>query len=389
MTFSMRRHHKAANSLPGMNMLNYLFLRIASAKIRRSFALALIGIVAVLPFGKAHAVANCAGPTQASFSFIVPSGTYTVPRDVPVGTILTPWTDWQASSTSLWVCNFSPGGLGPVYKAAYSGMNITVLNPPTTNGGTTFTAYPTNLQGVGVIMMASNTTPDTNPPLIPGGFAIPVVSSNWVSAGIANNSGSGSGQRFGMSLKFAFVKTGPMVSGPATVSGQAASVGMDIRPIGTPSNMADVYFSGSATFKVLACTTPDVTVNLGEWTTSDFAAPGYTTNAVSFNINLNNCPAGMNSIKYWIDPVTAVVDPGRSVVALNAGGAAGMGVQLLDSTGTAPFPLSTVKVFSDYNGGTGGSYTIPLKARYYQHLPSNQVTPGPANSSMTFTMLYE
>ncbi|WLI32614.1 fimbrial protein [Pseudomonas sp. FP818] len=36
---------------------------------------------------------------------------------------------------------------------------------------------------------------------------------------------------------------------------------------------------------------------------------------------------------------------------------------------------------------TRGSYTIPLRARYLQ--TASKVTPGPANASATFTIIYQ
>jgi major type 1 subunit fimbrin (pilin) len=96
----------------------------------------------------------------------------------------------------------------------------------------------------------------------------------------------------------------------------------------------------------------------------------------------------LNSITYRIDPVTAVVNAAKSVVALDASSSAtGVGVQLLDGTGTQPFPLQTWTTFTGYDAATGGDYTIPLNARYYQTAAT--VTTGMANSSMTFTMQYQ
>jgi major type 1 subunit fimbrin (pilin) len=136
-----------------------------------------------------------------------------------------------------------------------------------------------------------------------------------------------------------------------------------------------------------SCTTPDVTIPLGTYSTKSFTGTGYTTTAVGFNISLNNCPAGMNSIKYRIDPTTTVVNSPQSVVALDATSTAtGVGVQLLNSAGSAAFPLSSYQTFAGYSSATGGSYTIPLKARYYQ--TTTTVAPGPANTSMTVTMQY-
>jgi major type 1 subunit fimbrin (pilin) len=203
----------------------------------------------------------------------------------------------------------------------------------------------------------------------------------------ASNAGSGSGWNFGFAIQFAFVKTGVITGGVATVSGKAAEAGVDSSPATTPSNVANINLTGSATFVVLACITPDVRVPMGSHPNTEFSGADSTTAAVSFNIALNSCPAGMNSIQYRIDPVTSVLNSGQSVVALDSSSSAtGVGVQLLDAAG-AVFPLSTQKTFSGYNAGTGGSYTIPMKARYYQ--TGTSVSGGAANSSMTFTMTYQ
>lgn len=131
------------------------------------------------------------------------------------------------------------------------------------------------------------------------------------------------------------------------------------------------------------CTTSNVTVNLGNHRASAFGAVGSTTAAADFTIELRNCPAGMRRITYQIDPATPVVPgTGNSVVALNAASTAtGVGVQLLDAAG-APLALASQRTV----GASGGTYTIPLKARYYKTAPT--VGGGSANSAMTFTISY-
>lgn len=97
----------------------------------------------------------------------------------------------------------------------------------------------------------------------------------------------------------------------------------------------------------------------------------------------------MNGITYQIDPTTTVLNTANSVVALDASfssPATGVGVQLLSDAGT-PLPLSTPQTLNGYSSATGGDYTIPLKARYYQ--TGAIVGPGAANTSMTFTMSYQ
>ena len=94
----------------------------------------------------------------------------------------------------------------------------------------------------------------------------------------------------------------------------------------------------------------------------------------------------MNAIHYQIDAVTPIVDNANAVVDLDgSSSAAGIGVQLLDGDGN-PAILGTKRPFAGYNGATGGNYTIPMRARYRQ--TGDTITPGSANSAVTFTMSY-
>ncbi|RDI99213.1 type 1 fimbrial protein [Dyella solisilvae] len=155
-----------------------------------------------------------------------------------------------------------------------------------------------------------------------------------------------------------------------------------------PGVVRDSLVITSAAIVPRACTTPNVVVRLGKHMQSEFMGEGYTTAAVRFQIDLNNCPAGMTSIAYRIDAATTVLDATQSVVALDGSSSAtGVGVQLLDGSGTTSFPLGRAVNFEGYDPHAGGSYSIPLKARYYQ--TGSSVGVGPANTSMTFTMIYE
>ncbi|AIF47300.1 hypothetical protein HY57_08450 [Dyella japonica A8] len=153
----------------------------------------------------------------------------------------------------------------------------------------------------------------------------------------------------------------------------------------------------STAITTLACTTPDVIVPLGSHAATEMGSMGSTTVAVNFHISMNNCPAGLGTgiggittvlpaIQYRIDAATTVANSAQSVVTLDSSSSAtGVGVQLLDGNG-AVMPLATYKTFSGYDTTNGGSYIIPFKARYYR---TGNITPGSANTSMTFTMLYQ
>ncbi|MFK2932007.1 type 1 fimbrial protein [Dyella agri] len=138
----------------------------------------------------------------------------------------------------------------------------------------------------------------------------------------------------------------------------------------------------------MACETPDVMVRLGSHLPSEMPAIGTTTQAVGFDISLNNCPAGLGRIQYRLDPTTAVLSAADSVIALDgSSSASGVGVQLLNDDGTTAFQLGKDQTFSDYDPSSGGSYVIPLKARYYR--VGGAIAGGAANTSVTVTMQYQ
>lgn len=188
------------------------------------------------------------------------------------------------------------------------------------------------------------------------------------------------------------VVTGPVGSGALSLNptgpGAAGVVGFFFSGNSGVSVFSVVSPSNASAIALTACTTPDVTVSLGQHNTLEFRGPGSTTAATQFNLNLSNCPAGMNNIKYEIDSVTAIVPgAGQSVVTLDAGSkASGIGVQLLDKDGN-PFALGTPVPFNGYQSSTGGSYQIPLNARYFQTGPT--ISAGSANTEMTFLMTYQ
>ncbi|WP_157658608.1 fimbrial protein [Burkholderia ubonensis] len=138
----------------------------------------------------------------------------------------------------------------------------------------------------------------------------------------------------------------------------------------------------------LTCQTPDVTVPMGSVNSRNFTGVGSVAGTKPFNLALNNCPSGINSVKYRIDPSTAY-DAATSVIALTSSGspgtATGVGLQLRDNAGN-PLPLAQDITFSGYDPA-GGSFNIPLQAAYYQN--GSSVGPGLANASVQFTMTYQ
>lgn len=153
-------------------------------------------------------------------------------------------------------------------------------------------------------------------------------------------------------------------------------------------NISEIWLANDITIYPLQCTmtTPKLDIDLGTYMKSTFTGNGYTTPTRDVNLIINACSAGMN-IQYSVDPATSIVSSANSVVKLDAtSGATGIGVQILKSDGTTVQPLQTRTTLTT-NSTASGSYTIPLKARYYQTSPT--VTTGNANSSITVTMYYQ
>lgn len=378
-------------------------------KPRRSIVMQLLAFVMLL-LGSHSAMAVCSGG-GGTFTVSLPS-TVVVPRDIAVGQPLTPWI---SSGTAYYSCPYpniytSYYGRGIAAKnpsLAYAGVSYSDSTYPASTGS--YTLYKTGVDGVGMAVMfaavASNggwgcgSNPwnadlgqqGTYSP--PGGWnglncytkvgsAVPNVMGSeqgTIRVRLVRIAGSvtNGGQTYAGSLSQICATAG----GP--FSGTSGTLYLDSAPC-TQANITP------ATIMVAACTTPDVKVDLGSHNVSDadLAAIGSTTTAVPVNIKLNNCPAGMNAIQYRIEPNTTVVNQALSIVSLDsAASASGVGVQLLNSTGTAPFALSTTtfQAFAPYNKSTGGDYVIPLMARYYR---TGNLSPGTATSSLVFTMLY-
>lgn len=77
----------------------------------------------------------------------------------------------------------------------------------------------------------------------------------------------------------------------------------------------------------------------------------------------------------------------QGIIKLNSGSTAiGVGLQVTDDN-MVPVSLNTSLPFKEYSS-TGGNFTIPLNARYFKIAGGSGITPGTANTEMTFVMSY-
>lgn len=221
------------------------------------------------------------------------------------------------------------------------------------------------------------------------------IPAGWATGGCYWNNQTGNTQ-VGGTFRVRLIRTsGTVTAQPLNGGTLAVSQAYAGGPASSPPSSATLQGAPVVLFSftpvnivVGACTTPDVVVPMGTHSTRELSGMNSYTPSVGFNIGISNCPAGLNAVQYQIDPTTMVVNSSQSVVALDSSStASGIGVQLLNGDGTAAFPLSAYQSLSSYNSGTGGSYTVPFRARYYQ--TSSTVSPGAANTAMSVIMLYQ
>lgn len=142
----------------------------------------------------------------------------------------------------------------------------------------------------------------------------------------------------------------------------------------------------------LSCETPDVQVEMGEHFTRDFANYGDTSLPKAFSIKMNKCSNGLSTVKYSLsaNPTAPAVNATQGIVSLNKNSTAqGISLQVLDNN-LQPIQLNKEYTFTPPTN-TGGSFSIPMNARYIRTLPnggSSPVTAGTANSEVAFVMSY-
>lgn len=298
----------------------------------------------------ARASANCNfsnGSALGSYTVNLPS-TISVPRDAPD------------------TANFAVSGVfsipGSFWVANCVNANLGVVNARGPNASSPGIVQPIGTTGLGW------TWSWTNQPL-----------TTW---GIFASGFSGGGGLSGAQHQIGLTRIGTVRPGTVIPAGLLGSfVTGDLTTI-------NVYLGNDVAITALACSTSDVGVPMDTHKASEFSGKNSSAASVGFSISLQNCPTGLNGIKYQVDaaPAVAVVgSPTNGVVSLYTAtpAATGVGVQLLDNAEN-PFPLGTPRTLS-YTGAN--SYTIPLKARYYQ--TGDTIGPGDANSAMTFTILYQ
>jgi type 1 fimbria pilin len=150
------------------------------------------------------------------------------------------------------------------------------------------------------------------------------------------------------------------------------------------ATIATMSLSNAIALTEVSCQTPSVSVDLGKQRSSQFGGIGTTIGQKAFNIQLNDCPAGLSGISYRLDPINTAFDADTGVLALDEGGAKGVGIQITDDSDKV---VSLGEVHQFLSSAPTASVTIPLKAAYYK--TAETVEGGKANASMQFTITYQ
>ena len=335
--------------------------------------------LAALTFLPSHAQAqvfvNCTSYGYTSFTLNMPAS-IAVPRDLPNGTLLTAWS--STPSADYFNCDVSNASQGiHVYPAGIATINRTAYTVP--YQGASIGVFPTTLPGVGIALAVR--------PHI--GCYWAAITTAAYSFGCVSSPGN-TNMSFGAQMFAALVKTGDIT--PGTLSGMVATLRLwHTLPDVVSYNITPVVIT------VLTCQTPSKTVQMGTHGISEFPAVGsLSVRPASFTLDLNNCPSGrpdpglstgqINSIQYRFDPASGTVPGFANVAALSGNpSAGGIGIQLFDNAG-AVVPLATNINLAGFRPGVASSYSVPMTARYYR---TGAMTAGPANTSMTVTILYQ
>lgn len=362
----------------------------------------------------AQAEVNCfkSSDNPPSIQNVTLNGTFYVGNELPNGSVLYRTTEHNDKGASIQCdAGFSVGGV--------FGANNEPSGAPFSQAGIPYSGqiYPTNVKGIGVALWVSGQGFTKESP------STPPLSMSLGAAGEATLGG--------LSFDISLIKTGTIDSGSVVDGTSIPQVIFYIVPApgysGLPLTLWSVNFNGSIHFTTQTCQTPDVNVEMGSYDkTKYFKGVGSTTQWIDSSIKLKNCPTftgyhdgrdedaqsitgsgtpgggnlASNVLKVSLQPATDIIDDANGVIGVNANGASGdaatgIGIQIgyspdrMNSDPTSPTSIwrngDSWMVLPPTDGSQ--NLSIPMAARYYQ--VSNTVTPGPANSQVTFVIDYQ
>lgn len=298
-------------------------------------------------------------PLQArascSFDFANSQGTYTVsvPQtivndpNIPVNSVLYTSTATGINHQVNFSCNNGNNRWGLINE----------MGPTPAQSENTF---PTSVAGVGYRVLQSGGY------IRPWGFFDLGSSNSWYE----NDA-----------VTIELVKTGAITDGSQLPGSTLASF-----KAGTQNNFildAVIRLANKLTFTAPACqvNTTSINVTLPTVATGAFSGPDSVSGTTPFQIGMT-CSSGA-VVRITLDTANPVAGK-TGVIAPSGGGASGVGVQLMDSSGTTAVNFGVPKVI----GATpNGALSVNYFARYVQ--TGSTVGAGLVNATATFTLSYQ
>lgn len=291
-------------------------------------------------------VTNCGGGTH---NYQIPMGTINVDPTLKVGDVI-------ASTTY--------DGMDQAIQTTFGAWYIYFKYSTKTPGA--YHAIATNLDGVGVRMSQARISGSYYPYTYKGSCAGLISCSGPTPSDLALQ-------------KIELIKTADVTESGDLSDGVFAYAQCDNGQTYTNFSFGNSHIISST----CSLDTNLTNVKLGDYKTTDFSGVGSTTETKLVSIPVTCTGAGA-AFSLAVSSVN-VADNSNGVIALDSGGASGIGVQLLQSDGITPAPLEGTS-WSAGTAATGGN-SISLYARYYQL--ADTVTSGNADANVTLTFNYK
>ncbi|MBC6559017.1 fimbrial protein [Citrobacter braakii] len=311
--------------------------------------------------------------TRVTASTVLTPPPVTVQRDLPVGALI--GSEVVSGVVQSYDCtNTAPALTYQEFGVKGYGTYVTTINGRR--------VYSTNIAGIGYVVGATLTNNCSNTVYV---GEVNTMDGNANNARMCSVNGIFKYQPLEAQARIQFYKTA-QTTGTGTVSARQVSAFIlrnNQQSWSLPESAVSI-----AAFNVtsVACTVGNaaLSVSMGAVEKRAFSGPGTwpgDANTRSFTIPLN-CNAGTR-VSLQMDGSAQNATQGVLNLAGGADSATGVGIQLLYNN--ASLPLSTV--ISTGTAASEGAYSIPLQARYYQ--TGSDITPGVANASATFTLVYQ
>ncbi|WP_201164211.1 MULTISPECIES: fimbrial protein [unclassified Pseudomonas] len=334
-----------------------------------------------------NALAECFWEDSKSghMEFNLRLGTYWIPRDAPVGTVI--GTLNQASNLR--------NEMGINLVCDYQGIPLTVQLQATTPivsdpvppvGGEDLTGriLQTGVDGVGIHIRLQE-------PYMKGispNFWRPVTWDSIPYQGRAEHSTAPTGiYARRLKAQITLIKTGPIAAGPQAFNGKQLFSGV----FSDVGNVLSYNLHGTVMQAQCTLTGNPVSADpvlLGDHDLSSFSGTGFTTAPTPFSITLNDCVTDSGSgVQAYLnfDGVkgSTIIDKDRGLFSLTSSSTAqGIGIQLLHHDGSAVKLQQDVPVAPIATGQT----RLDFQARYYQTQAA--VKAGSAEGALSFTVSY-